>query len=143
MGVATTLGLGIAAGIPGSVMVGMWKRREDARSHLYRELIPAALSALDTPEAIVDVHAMSAAIRNMKATSLTLSRRERTSIQLIDSVESQRWALVGLGPAMGEKAMPEFHLKNELRSELGRLRQLTERRLRWTPRKTACRTLPI
>ena len=141
--VAATLGLGIAAGFAGSVMVGVGKKRENARRRLYRELIPAAERALDTPEAIVDVQAMSSAIRDMKVESLTLGRRERSSIDLIVSVENQRWALAGFGPAMGAKAMPEFHLKNELRSELARLRELTERRLRWTPRKTTCHTLPL
>ena len=140
LGVATTLGLAIAAGFAGSVMVGVGKRREKARSRLYRELIPAAEGALDTPEGVVDVHAMSSVIRDMKVESLTLGRSERSSIDLIVSVENQRWALVGFGPAMGEKAMPEFHLKNELRSELARLRQLTERRLRWIPRATKNRS---
>jgi hypothetical protein len=138
LGVATTLGLGTAAGFAGSVMVGMAKRREEARWHLYRELIPAAERALDTPEAIVDVDGMSSAIRDMKVASLTLGRRERRSIELIGCVENQRWALVGFGPAMGEKAMPEFHLKNQLRSELGRLRHLTERRLRWRLLERTC-----
>ncbi len=133
LGVATTLGLGIAAGLSGSVIFGMGKRREKARWHLYRELIPTAEKALDTSDAIVDVHGMSSAIRHMKVVSLTLGHKERRSIELIASAENQRWALVGFGPAMGDKAMPEFHLKNKLRSELGHLRDLTERRLRWTP----------
>jgi len=132
--VLATLALGITATFAGSVLVAYYQKKENSRWHVYRDLIPAAGQALDNPDAVVDSTNMSLTIEQLKTESFVLGRKERRSVARIDHLEGQRWALIGFGPGMGDKAMPEFHLKNAIRTELEGLSRLIERRLRWKVR---------
>ena len=124
------LAMGFLVAIGKSLVVDRRQHSRQLRTDSLQRTVPAMRRALDTPEAVVDSTAMAMLIPDLLNSSSFLGRKERRLVTKIADLERHRWALVGFGPGTGKKAMPEYHLKNEMRNELDNLTRLLKIKLR-------------
>lgn len=120
---------GILIAIGKSLVVDRRHRSRTLRTDSLQRTVPEISRALDTPEAVVDGTAMALLIPDLVNSASLLGRKERRLATKIASLERQRWALVGFGPGTGKKAIPEYHLKNEMRAALEDLSRLLKIKL--------------